>query len=628
MRNYVGKDEPQFTNVIWFYPIKEGYKEGYYEIRVYGSSGWQPIINNAAEAALADIKEALGKKVDQVAGKSLVADDLITKLSGLSTQAAINELIADAKKAGTDAASALATHTSDTSNPHSVTKAQVGLGSVDNTSDANKPVSTTQAAAIKTVQDDVTSHKNNTSNPHSVTKAQVGLGNVDNTSDLAKPISTATQAALDSINSQLLQSKYNLAYGVEWDTTVASPVLTRIGNSLLHKQLPIQSGLRGCVCKGSQIVYFLDANDWSKKADGTASVLDGTDGTVRVYVPEFWGKSEIDGNKRRVWISTTDLGGWTHIPAMVIDAYKCTVDTTVADTPKAVSVINTSAEFRGGGNRTDYDTYLTTDVFRADLGKPRTNITRAQMRTYARNAGSELLCYEYYKWIMYWLFVIEYATFNSQATYNAALTSDGYHQGGLGAGISNMSNWDTYNAYYPITPCGYGNSLGNFTGIKEIPTLAYTGTDSANYTRPSMYIARYRGFENPFGDIWTNLEGIVLKRSAANASSIVYTTTESANFDDLLTNKLQAGTEIASDGWITKFDLGSNAEIIPSAVGGNESTYKCDYHWCNASSIESRTLWVGGYATDGAAAGLGYFHSHFGVGVSDAYVGFMTMNLI
>ena len=72
--------------------------------------------------------------------------------------------------------------------------------------------------------------------------------------------------------------------------------------------MPIQSGLRGCVCKGSQIVYFLDANDWSKKADGTASVLDGTDGTVRVYVPEFWGKSEIDGNKRRVWLSTTNLG--------------------------------------------------------------------------------------------------------------------------------------------------------------------------------------------------------------------------------------------------------------------------------------------------------------------------------
>ena len=114
MKNYVGKNEPQFTNVIWFYPIKEGH----YEIRVYGSSGWQPMISNATEPDLADIKEALGKKVDQVAGKSLVADDQITKLSGLSTQEAINELIADAKEAGTQLASALATHTSDTSNSY------------------------------------------------------------------------------------------------------------------------------------------------------------------------------------------------------------------------------------------------------------------------------------------------------------------------------------------------------------------------------------------------------------------------------------------------------------------------------------------------------------------------------
>ena len=611
---------------------------------------FKPIANNTATNPTININN-LGAKtilrgINAAASDALIANDIVQNIDAILEYDGTNFRLLNpqtggiaqttgadtdkvmSQKAVTDELNAIATHTSDTSNPHSVTKAQVGLGSVDNTSDANKPISTAQAAAIKTVQDDVTSHKNNTSNPHSVTKAQVGLGNVDNTSDLAKPISTATQAALDSINSQLLQSKYNLAYGVEWDTTVASPVLTRIGNSLLHKQLPIQSGLRGCVCKGSQIVYFLDANDWSKKADGTASVLDGTDGTVRVYVPEFWGKSEIDGNKRRVWISTTDLGGWTHIPAMVIDAYKCTVDTTVTDTPKAVSVINTSAAFRGGGNRTDYDTYLTTDVFRADLGKPRTNISRAQMRTYARNAGSELLCYEYYKWIMYWLFVIEYATFNSQATYNAALTSDGYHQGGLGAGISNMSDWDKYNASYPITPCGYGNSLGNFTGIKEIPTLAYTGTDSANYTRPSMYIARYRGFENPFGDIWTNLEGIVLKRSAANASSIVYTTTESANFDDLLTNKLQAGTEIASDGYTTKFDLGSNAEIIPSAVGGSLTTYICDYHWCSAANTYPRALLVGGIAISGTSVGLGCFNSAYGVSISGTYIGFRTMNLI
>ena len=51
---------------------------------------------------------------------------------------------------------------------------------------------------LTSLNTDLTSHKNNTSNPHNVTKSQVGLGNVDNTSDLAKPISTATQNALNT----------------------------------------------------------------------------------------------------------------------------------------------------------------------------------------------------------------------------------------------------------------------------------------------------------------------------------------------------------------------------------------------------------------------------------------------
>ena len=90
-------------------------------------------------------------------------------------------------------------HPSDTSNPHSVTATQVGLGNVDNTADADKPISTATQTALddKADDSDLTSHTSNTSNPHSVTAAQVGLGNVDNTSDANKPISTATQTALD-----------------------------------------------------------------------------------------------------------------------------------------------------------------------------------------------------------------------------------------------------------------------------------------------------------------------------------------------------------------------------------------------------------------------------------------------
>lgn len=204
------------------------------------------------------------------------------------------------------------------------------------------------------------------------------------------------------------------SYGVEWDTTVADPALTRIGNPLLHKSLPIQSQYKGCVANNGVINYYLDPNDWSKKITGEASVLDGTDGTVRVHTPKFYGKSGTnvqDSNKKWVRISTIKMDDtWIEIPEMLIDAYRSTVDTTTSATPKAVSVVNTTAQFRGGGNRTANDAYLDTDAFRSDLGKPRTNISRANMRTYATNAGSEMLCYEYYKWIFYWAWVIEYAT--------------------------------------------------------------------------------------------------------------------------------------------------------------------------------------------------------------------------
>ena len=91
----------------------------------------------------------------------------------------------------------LTDHVNNKSNPHAVTKAQVGLGSVDNTSDANKPVSTAQQSAINGVQMLLTNHENDVLNPHSVTKAQVGLGSVDNTADIDKPISAAQQSALN-----------------------------------------------------------------------------------------------------------------------------------------------------------------------------------------------------------------------------------------------------------------------------------------------------------------------------------------------------------------------------------------------------------------------------------------------
>ena len=426
------------------------------------------------------------------------------------------------------------------------------------------------------------------------------------------------------------------SYGVEWDSTVADPTLTRIGNPLLHKSLPIQSQYKGCVANGAEINYYLNPNDWSQKADGTPSVLDGTDGTVRVHIPKFYGKSGVEGTKRWVRMSTIKMDNtWIEIPEMLVDAYRSTVDTTVSATPKAVSVVNTTAQFRGGGNRTANDTYLDTDAFRSDLGKPRTNISRASMRTYATNAGSEMLCYEYYKWIFYWAWVVEYATLNSQKAYTADLTADGYHQGGLGPGITDWNNnangWSGYNRTYPITPCGYCNDIGNFTGIKELVIPETVVDESTTVPTKTFKVPRWRGFDNPFGDIWTNLDGIILERTAANQPSSVYTTSNPSAFGDDNTAKGKmtvAGKEIASDGYIKDFDLGSKGEIIPSVVGGSATTYMCDYHYCNASSTALRTLLVGGGANTGGIAGLGCFVSNDGVGYADTAVGFRTLNKV
>lgn len=77
-------------------------------------------------------------------------------------------------------------HIANKSNPHAVTKTQVGLGNADNTSDANKPVSTAQASAIAdakaagtAAQTSINNHAGRKDNPHSVTRTQLGLATTD-----------------------------------------------------------------------------------------------------------------------------------------------------------------------------------------------------------------------------------------------------------------------------------------------------------------------------------------------------------------------------------------------------------------------------------------------------------------
>ena len=503
-----------------------------------------------------------------------------------------------------------------------------------------------------------------------------------------------------------------LAYGVQFDMTVADPHLTRIGNMSLHKSLPIQSQLKGCIAQGDKVIYWLNESDWRfrkeavtqsveltvaddtytivadvfstlqydkqwVKVDGVAcqissidtstktatlltneelkalslesatksielgAVLNGYDGTVRVYCPAFYIKSVVNDNVAKVWLSTVKIDDtYTYQPEILVDAYRSTVLNAVPENMgylstlavnSAISVVNTNTYCRGGGNRSGNDQYLATDPFRTDLGKPRTSISRATMRTYSRNADSQMLSYDQYKNIFYWLYVVEYANFNSQEAYNATLTDDGYRQGGMGASITNMGNWNEYNGYYPLTPCGYGNTLGNGTGLVSltIPEFTY-GSDNTVRAAQTMQMARWRGFDNPFGDIWTNLDGIIIDADAdnhPNNMNYVYTCQDASKYADTLNDSyVKVGEEIHQDGYTKSFDLGNAAHIIPHVMGGNTTQYICDYHWTGSKDKTLRTLFVGGSAFYGSDAGLGYFDSYDGVSSAWANVGFRSVS--
>jgi hypothetical protein len=106
-----------------------------------------------------------------------------------------------------------------------ITKSMVGLGNLDNTSDANKPVSTATQTALDAKAP--LASPTFTGTVSGITKSMVGLGNVDNTADASKPISTATQTALDlKLASATASSTYETISNVALKAPLASPTFT------------------------------------------------------------------------------------------------------------------------------------------------------------------------------------------------------------------------------------------------------------------------------------------------------------------------------------------------------------------------------------------------------------------
>lgn len=351
------------------------------------------------------------------------------------------------------------------------------------------------------------------------------------------------------------------------------------------------------------------------------SCTNGYDGEVMVEVPEFWIKSWDTDTRREVRITPTYIDdSWEHQPHILVSAYHNTVLNTIPknmgylsqlEVDSAVSVANIHDYCRGGDNSASYDQYLETDRFRTMLGKPITNLNRATMRICCRKTGKEVLSYLQYKRIFYWLYVIEYANFNSQENFNEALTAEGFRQGGLDSGIyCSSSYWLYFNGQAPLVPNGYTNEFGNNTSVKAMTLVVPTISHGAPTLSITGNISKWHGIENIVGDIWIIVDGNLVDGSSIvkNSQSYneIYATDNPLLYSDLEYNKMKiVGVELNNTDFIKEWDLGNTAEIIPRLNGGTSTQYKCDYHY-TISSKSLRTIILCGRASSDSFNGLGY----------------------
>lgn len=387
-----------------------------------------------------------------------------------------------------------------------------------------------------------------------------------------------------------LEDQY--AYGVEWDTASSSPDGVRVGNMQLHRELPIQSKLRGVILDNNGgIKNYLNNSNWSNI--NTEYLTE----SVMTEIPEHWYKLYQYGTKFRMMLSAIPLPGYSHINQFYISSFESGIDRNSSTLISSYGVGSTNVNKRGGDNTAEWDS-----TYRSLLGRPVTNLTRDQFRQAARKRGSgwEMYTYNAHK-ILFWLFAVEYATLDSQKPFNAQKDANGFAQGGLGPGPTQMKDWTNFNNANPLIPCGYTNEFGNGSGEK-----AYVVKNASGGTHATLMANRYRGIENPFGHIWKYTDGANIQVTTGDAGlSILWTTDEPSNFSDTsYTGYDKKGNICRTNGYAKKMLLGEDGDIVATEVGGSSSTYWCCYYFTNTLDNRMQVVLVGGYADHGSRAGL------------------------
>lgn len=393
-------------------------------------------------------------------------------------------------------------------------------------------------------------------------------------------------------------------YGVSWSETSSYPDCTRIGNMDMHRSLPIQSMMKPFDITNiedtvSEIILPIDdqfqKTSYANANNNQWSIVSGDSDNIMIRIPEFWYTDDyVPGTKtHNLKLCPHAKPGWYHHKEAYVSAY---------------------------------EVYKSGDKLVSVKGQlPTVNFNRTNGRTWARANGFDgeakwnLYTYEEHRAICH-LFLVEYATRNSQKAVNTELTPEGFRQGGLGSGCTTGTATINGAQTWSFIPIGSSDSLGSGSGEVTV-TIQQTDQSGSNTSTITRKCNRYRGIENPFGHVWKHTDDVISVYS--NSYRTQY---KSVKPDQFTTNKnasyrsLCASTMV-SNGYKTEIKATPTCDFFAMSVsGGSETTYWCDYNWDNNNTSE-HCLLIGGSSTHGGAAGLFDLNSAAGVGHSNADVG-------
>lgn len=393
-------------------------------------------------------------------------------------------------------------------------------------------------------------------------------------------------------------------YGVSWSETSSNPDCIRIGNMDMHRSLPIQSMMKPFAFQ-TQPLYkdqFVPMKENFSEAmyghvnNGEAGQVASTV-NVMIKIPEFWYVDDYTpGTKtHNLKICPHAKPGWYHHKEAYVSAYE-------------------AFNFDNKGRLVSMRSVV-----------PTVNFNRTNGRTWARANGFDgeakwnLYTYEEHRAICH-LFLVEYATRNSQKAVNTELTPEGFRQGGLGSGCTTGTATINGAQTWSFIPTGSSDSLGSGSGEVTV-TIQQTDQSGSNTSTITRKCNRYRGIENPFGHIWKHTDDIISKYEAP-----CRTWYKSVKPDQFATNKNNSYKPLCSadnvnTGYKTEIKATPACDFFSMSVsGGSETTYWCDYNWDNTDTSE-HCLLIGGRSANGGEAGLFALHSYDEVSYSYATIG-------